>query len=332
VVLHEDLTISSGATLTIEEGATIKFKDYTKLVVNGVLDANGTSEDPITLTHVDGQQKWYGIELSGSGANNSSLDYCVIEKALTYGSSALRILNCSPTIQNCTISGNVNYGTSGIYVYNGNPKLYENVINNNGSRGIYMNNSGGYIYHNTIAGNNSAGVYCYNSSGPYFGKPGTYPGENNDIHNNHYGAYVTGSSPVIGTQNNAYYRNTSLYSNTVYNCYAVNSSTVLAEYVWWGSDPPQKIEDDATSSIDYSPWLNSSPLSKEYPSPLWQVISLRSEGKYSEAVELCKKIITDDPYSSDAVCALRELYLIYRECRIQKLLPTVRKYPIPIRT
>ncbi len=315
VVLHEDLTISSGATLTIEAGTTIKFDDYTKLVVNGVLDANGTSANPITFTHVDGEQKWYGIELSGSGATNSSLDYCVIEKVLTYGSAALRILNCSPTIQYCTISSNVNYGTSGIYIYNGDPKLYENTINSNGSDGIYMNDSGGYIYKNTITGNSSYGIYCYNSSGPYFGKVGVYPGENNDISSNQCGVYVSGSSPIIGSSTLSYYKYNSVDGNTSHNCYAKSSSTVLAEYVWWGADPPNtdKITAESGSTIDYSPWATSDPLSKSIYAPIFQVMVYRGEGKYHEAIELCKKIISDNPNSSEAKSAVRELYLIYKE-------------------
>ncbi|NIW48244.1 MAG: S8 family serine peptidase, partial [Gammaproteobacteria bacterium] len=43
VLLTEDLTISSGAVLTVEEGTTIKFDPGIKLTINGTLNVNGQS-------------------------------------------------------------------------------------------------------------------------------------------------------------------------------------------------------------------------------------------------------------------------------------------------
>lgn len=109
-----NFTVPSSRTLSIDSDATINFSTSNGLTVNGTLEADGTSSDPITFTS---SSTWSGITFSGASANNSNLTYCTVENFQTYGGSAVTIQNSSPTIEYCTISDNQNYGTSGIYFF-----------------------------------------------------------------------------------------------------------------------------------------------------------------------------------------------------------------------
>jgi hypothetical protein len=104
------LTISDGATLTIEPGTHLPFESGAGLYIdpNSVLDADGTSGEPITMTATDGNEQpgwWQGvfsfsdepnnllnhveIRHAGSGSPNSVGDGAVV----LAGGSALSITN-----------------------------------------------------------------------------------------------------------------------------------------------------------------------------------------------------------------------------------------------
>ncbi|MHA2032490.1 MAG: hypothetical protein ACW99Q_24240 [Candidatus Kariarchaeaceae archaeon] len=49
-VVTGDINVLFGITLTIEAGVIIKFQSNTSLIVNGTLDVQGTSSNPIVFT------------------------------------------------------------------------------------------------------------------------------------------------------------------------------------------------------------------------------------------------------------------------------------------
>ncbi len=51
-IIQTSLTVSSSATLTVKQGAIVKFTANASLVVNGKLDVQGTSTDPVYFTSI----------------------------------------------------------------------------------------------------------------------------------------------------------------------------------------------------------------------------------------------------------------------------------------
>lgn len=266
--ISENLTVSSGITLTISAGATLKFADGVSLIINGVLDVQGTSNGPITFTSLSGTSpgSWGSIQINGSGASGSSISYANIQ----YGTE-IDIINANNvTIQNCDI---LNSSMKGILFYGGSgcQALNNTISNSNIYHGIEIGGSASVnCYNNSITknspsigrgvgilyGGGTSGIAAQNDiSGwdwgiggiwgalPYSQLP-LYAERNNRIRNcniglvfyrESYGNFggVPGSSPC-GT-NSIYSNTTNVAVGTSYTSYA---SGLYAKENWWGSAPP----------------------------------------------------------------------------------------------
>ena len=64
VIIGNDLTIQSGATLTLPEGTKLKFANGKKIVVNGTLNIEGLSGRRVSLTSSTGGNSWSGISFA----------------------------------------------------------------------------------------------------------------------------------------------------------------------------------------------------------------------------------------------------------------------------
>ncbi|GEM_PF-3420156 len=282
----QNITVSSGATLVVDPGVTVKFNGGKRLRVYGALKAEGTAGSPIRFTSAGttpGPGDWYGIEFGDSSADEE----CVIKYAdIEYAVNGINCYRANPRIENNTISNSSNYG---IYLYYSSPTIKNNNIQYSYWRGIYGYASDPYIENDTLT-YNSDGVYFYYSSNPRL--------YNNTINNNDIGVYSEKSSPKLGPisgsgkGNNVitgnyigifayYYANPFLGStdsennrigghNSVYgvngdighqNVRAISNSDVDAQWNWWGAFPPpsNRFYTDGTSTIDYSNPLSSDP-------------------------------------------------------------------------
>ncbi len=101
-VVLGDVTLESGATLTIGPGVTVQFAQYTGLWIKGNLSAVGTSVSPITFTGTTETPGWWRA-LNIHEAGSATFDHCAISYAgwwenagvLKSGSGALSIRNCA---------------------------------------------------------------------------------------------------------------------------------------------------------------------------------------------------------------------------------------------
>lgn len=315
VEAHDNITIESEGSLNMSRNVC-RFWPAKRLTVYGTLNAFEA-----TYTN-DGQSGsgWGGIGIHGKNANSSVIENSDVYYVVTYGGAAIRITNSSPIIKNSHIFMNPLYGTSGIYIgNNSSPVIMDNVIEENDGDGIYVSNSTGFIARNTIEGNNGAGIKCSFWGSPVFGEVGYSPEMNNEIKNNTVGVYASAfSSPYIGSINNSWFRNNSIHSNSEYNLYVSDYSNVLAEYTWWGTTNPEtKIYHDATSIVEYVPYLTSVPENsleliplsnlKEDHEQLLEAIQYRKTGQYEQSLINCKSIIKNWPNSTGAVHAIVEL-------------------------
>jgi len=276
-----NVIVPSNCTLTILPNAMIHLPSNVSLTVNGILNANGTSLQPITFTSTSGTSpgSWGSIILSGSGANGSSLNYINMQ----YGTEIEALNTSNITIQYSTIQ-NCKYG---IYASTATGSILNNTIKNLTSWAIllnasamdckynviyktpgsanygqgygleYENGSSGIVYQNDIAGmaqgiNDFSGSWI-SSNGPYDNN------KNNRITNCNEGLFLyQQSTAILGTTPNTGGQWNSIYGN-VYNVYLVgNSVEVYAYGNWWGSYPPNTSLFAGTIFYDYSP-LNYDP-------------------------------------------------------------------------
>jgi parallel beta-helix repeat protein len=180
-VVQGNITVTQGASLTIEPGARVELHGGVQFTVYGTLTANG-----VTFTWADGVNQWSGIWFSGAGSSNSILENCVIEHA-----SYISITYSSPTITGCMINANE------LSITNGYPIISNNTISLISSYGINIYNSGPTVTGNMISGS-QYGIYLRNSSGIYQG---------NTLANNQYGMYADLTyNPIIS--GNTYSNNT----------------------------------------------------------------------------------------------------------------------------
>ncbi len=106
-----DIVITSGNSLTIEPGVTVKFMGHYQFIVHGQLQAMGTETDSIYFTTDNHNVGWGGIRIDSSN-NVSHLSYCRIEWGKTSGDSpnnhggAIALLTADAVVTNCVIAHN----------------------------------------------------------------------------------------------------------------------------------------------------------------------------------------------------------------------------------
>lgn len=129
VVIHGDVVVDTGATLTIEPGTRVEFdttdsqssgEDTTRceLIVYGTLKAAGTEADSIIITsHAVSPSKsdWYGIMFKDHTSNASQVEYCQID----YAHKGISCYKCSVDVKRTAIS----HCAYGAYVDSSGTKL-----------------------------------------------------------------------------------------------------------------------------------------------------------------------------------------------------------------
>ncbi len=270
--LYSPITIPSGATINISPGTSILLDLNASIIANGVLSASGTSASPITLADMEnlrrGPFNWGKIVFSGSGANNSTLQYCNIDYP-----TDIEVTNTSNVaIENCSIMNSSSYGIDvtsssnflaqsdsignagsqnpyhGIFITGGsNNNCYQNVIwktdqDNSNAAGILYSGSSGNV------GGNDVDWYQWGIAGIWGASPNSN-WSNASVRNNRvadcgFGLLVYENSYCdFGESGPDVDGNNSIYGSSNYNAdvgYTDPSvaSGLYAEYNWWGSYPP----------------------------------------------------------------------------------------------
>jgi parallel beta-helix repeat protein len=131
-VLHGNLYVAGGVTLTVEPGATVQFDDDCRATIEGTLSAVGTPEAPIVFTTsrvTPAPGAWKGIYFAPT-ADASTMRHCTVSYAghgngVLYLYSQYRVTSilcwqANVTIEDCTLADS---GTHGIELIESSPTL-----------------------------------------------------------------------------------------------------------------------------------------------------------------------------------------------------------------
>jgi len=236
---NEDLTITTGGSLSIEAGITVKFcttASDLKTTGTGILTANGSGSSYITFTK-DAQATWGHLTFTGSGI--SQLSYCIIEWGYKAGVSeegyggGLHLKNSNVTVSNCILRNNYATWGGGIMVDESvSPQINSCLIYSNtslyGGAGIEIDPFSSPTFNNCIIRNNNNTRSNYGGGGVFLCLSGSAKFSNCTIVNNtSYGN--TGANVYFSGTNNASLINTIVWSdeNSIFFSGAYQSSNLI---------------------------------------------------------------------------------------------------------
>lgn len=165
-LLRTDAEVPADSALVIDPGVEILFTGpcYFRIWDNAVIQANGTSEEPVIFDAQNAYEGWGGIDFHNA-SSNSYLNYCVIVNARfqkpgsPLEAGGIECHNSSPAISNCRIYDNRTFSGYGgaIACYdNSSPVLERNQIYHNHANyggALYLDNSNMIVNNNTIVHN-----------------------------------------------------------------------------------------------------------------------------------------------------------------------------------
>lgn len=177
-LIEGTITIPPGDTLTINPGVEVIFQGHFKLIVNGVLEANGAESDSILFSAADASVGWNGIRFMDA-QDTSHLSFCVIEHGHSTGyfpdfyGGGIYCQNSGPVISYSTIRDNrSDFRGGGIFCW-GVPDhtIRHCIITRNSAAhggGICLWPDSSPVIINCTITRNSAeyggGIYCQDSS------------------------------------------------------------------------------------------------------------------------------------------------------------------------
>lgn len=322
----DDIQVLSDQTFTIfglpGGGTTLHFASGKKLQVDGMLELEGTSTEPISL--IATSTTWSGLYFASGSEGH--LNHAVVDGVQGWGANAVYLNNAdvwidNSTIRNCSGACDGVSANSGSFLW-----LYHSLIEANDGAGVEVYNSDAYLVENNILDNSGYGVFASYFADPLFAyASGSYIAGQNTISGSDFGVYATNyASPVVGTGSGGLGYKNRLLGNTSYDAWTSINSDIMAKSVWWGAEncPPETIYGNVT----WNPCLTSDPgaaFKSEATDPLHDsvdgdlgdllvtAIEARHLGRTSEALSSLTRILTDAPETPEGTRALLELGFLY---------------------
>ena len=241
-IIKDTVTIGESARLVIEEGVQVHFDKSYGLVINGVLIAMGSADEPIVFTSsapvFPAKGDWEGIYFTDSSQNELCvLEHCIVE----YAQVGIRCRDASPRIFDSIVRENLQYG---IRCEDSSPILIHNIISENGQIkqgagiSLYGPNTAPIISYNIISSNQSAGILARYMTAP---KSVNF---NTIVNNSTHGIYC------IDRNQWQEITNSNLYGNGQYDISNRQLTDVSAPNNYWGLDTTLELTKVKTASIN----------------------------------------------------------------------------------
>ncbi|MDD5709458.1 MAG: C1 family peptidase [Candidatus Marinimicrobia bacterium] len=285
VEIHNDLTMSdnytlpSGKTLKVLKNSDIKFPPGKYLNVNGTLNADGANFTSTSgtwggikfqsgssgcLRNIEVSNALYGLYFNNASQDSANpairLGPSFIQNCSNYG---IYIYNSSPRIDSCWVFDEP------IYINNGHPHITQGYFDDWASYGqsVTLYSASPTFYKNEIISTQAqVTIMATNGSDPYFGKnpPGL-----NLLSADEYAEGViwalSSSHPVLGDVMDdppgwpppPYYgtQNAIIGGLCASPAYADATSSIKAQYCWWGQTPPP----DCYGNVNHLYHMTSAP-------------------------------------------------------------------------
>ncbi|MCK5291174.1 MAG: right-handed parallel beta-helix repeat-containing protein [Thermoplasmata archaeon] len=142
-IVTGDVTVTSGATLTIEAGVEVRFNPIKELIIEGTLNANGDPDNVTVFTSNNTSpdpEDWDGISVVSSG--HARIEFCEI----SYADFGILLSSDGNEIHNNSMLRN-SYGI--FMIQSSDNNITNNTIDRSAGYGIYMDRSPD----NNISGN-----------------------------------------------------------------------------------------------------------------------------------------------------------------------------------
>ena len=154
-IIEDNVTVSSGVTLTIKPGVEVRFNGNKYIYVYGMVNAPGTSSDKIIFTRNTATN---GRGLYFYAGSVGDFTHCVMEHAY-YGvrGNSTAIVSLS----NCVLQKN----TNGFYGYQCAPILGANTFQGNGT-GLYVQTVSLFIVSSQVVRDNDTGIHFHDCTKP----------------------------------------------------------------------------------------------------------------------------------------------------------------------
>ncbi len=241
-VVHSDLTVQPGATLTLTPGTVVKFRYSTdELLVNGALiaDASGPGESPILFT--SDQDDSVGGDTDDDGSDSAPI-------AGDWGSLRFGSTSSGSVIDNVVARYGGGWWSEQIWIHTDEITLRNSVSTLSKQSGLTVEGAAPTVYASEFSKNETGVSFRAGSTG--------WITDSMILQNTRYGLYVSaGAAPTL--------RNNAILGNGEYGVYHVDSSTVTdAADNYWGSPSgplhtttnPAAIGDRVSNFVSYVPW------------------------------------------------------------------------------
>ncbi len=154
--VNENVVVESTGILNIESGVELKFEEDKSILIQGILNLNGTEEDPIQLSSYYPEQEWSGIFFDNS-SGTSTLSNVTLSQAKGIENdenffAAISALNSTVNLFGAHIH-NVRLPISSQF---SNMRIENSTISNVTMIGDYLNVNGGnlWVLNSLFEGNN----------------------------------------------------------------------------------------------------------------------------------------------------------------------------------
>jgi parallel beta-helix repeat protein/YD repeat-containing protein len=194
--INGTVTVNAGITLTIQSGVTVKFNNFSSLIVNGTLIANGAPDSPIVFTSyrddafagdtdIDGGVSppapgdWGNLYF-GPTSVNDELSYALVRYGGTSNCcggpnqqpASVYVSGASPIIDHLRIEFGTSYGL--LLANSANPTVTNSLIDRIGVNGVAGNgiqittSSAPTLQNNVLSDNSGYAIHMDSNTAPHF--------------------------------------------------------------------------------------------------------------------------------------------------------------------